>query len=389
MHKGNQVAYFDGPSGTQVPRQVADAVSDYLLEHNANRHWHYPTSMETDLIITSAREAVADLLGASPREIAFGANMTSLTFHLSRALGREYGPGDEIVITELDHHANVAPWQALEKERGITLHTIKFDKETSRLDWKDLERKLSPGIRLLAIGSASNALGTITDVGRAIEMAHSVGARVFVDAVHGVPHTLTDVRDWDCDFLACSAYKFYGPHIGILYGKYELLEELDVAKVIPAPENTPDRFETGTQNYEGIAGTTAVVDFLASLGSGSNRRESLAITFEELHERGNRLITRLWNGLESFDTVTLFGPRPGTPRTPTLSFIISGISSAEVAITLADKGIFVTNGDFYARTVVERLGLQEEGLVRAGCTCYTNEEEIDRFIEAVASMPAI
>ncbi len=386
IHNDHPVAYFDGPGGTQVPRQVVEAVSEYLLHHNANQHWAYPTSIETDAVFTLARRAVADLLNGRPEEIAFGPNMTSLTYHLSRALGRGYGPGDEIVITELDHHANIGPWQALEQERGITLKMVRFDTGTGRLDFSDLEDKLGPNTRLLAIGAASNALGTITDVTRATAMAHSAGARVFVDAVHYVPHVLADVQAIGCDYLACSAYKFYGPHVGILWGRHDLLQELDVPKLQPAPNEAPARFETGTQIHEGVAGTAAIVDFLAVLGPGDSRRERLSATYEALHQRSTTLITRLWDGLQQIDGVTLYGPEPGTPRTPTLSFTVAGTESREVVALLAEKGLFLTHGDFYAMTVVERLGKADEGLVRAGCACYTTEREIERLIEAVADL---
>jgi len=386
LHNGFPVAYFDGPGGTQVPRQVADAVVEYLLHHNANQHWSYPTSAETDVVFSRAREAMADFLKARPEEIVFGPNMTTLTYHLSRTLGREYGPGDEIVITELDHHANIGPWQALAQERGITLQTVRFDTTTGLLDFEDLESKLSDRTRLLAIGAASNALGTITDVARATGMAHAVGAQVFVDAVHYAPHKLVDVEQIGCDYLSLSAYKFYGPHIGILYGRHDLLQSLDVPKLQPAPDEAPARFETGTQVHEGVAGTTAIIDFLAVLSPGSSRRERLNATYDAFHERGTELITALWNGLKEIAGVTLYGPEPGHPRTPTLSFTVDGKDSREVVTLLAEKGLFLTHGDFYAMTVAERLGKADEGLVRAGCACYTTAEEIERLIDAVRSV---
>ena len=241
IHENKPVAYFDGPGGTQVPRAVVDAMGDYLLRHNANTHWSFPSSEETDAIIGDARLALADFLNAQPNEIAFGANMTTLTFHLARALGRGYGPGDEIVVTELDHQANVAPWQALAKERGVTVRVVRMIPETGQLDWEDFARQLNPRTRLVAIGAASNALGTISDISRATKMAQAVGAQTFVDAVHYAPHQLVDVRAWDCDYLACSAYKFYGPHLGVLYGRHELLGALDFPKLIPASDAAPER----------------------------------------------------------------------------------------------------------------------------------------------------
>ncbi len=385
-HRGFPVAYFDGPGGTQVPRVVADRMADYLLHHNANTHWVYPTSVETDAALVAARQALADFVGADASEIVFGANMTTLTFHLARALGRGWGPGDEVIVTELDHQANVAPWQAIAKERGITLRVVRFDLATGELDWTSLESALTPRTRLVAIGAASNALGTINDISRAARLAHAAGALCFVDAVAYVPHVHTDVRAIDCDFLACSSYKFYGPHLGILYARRTLLEALDVPKLIPAPDTAPERLETGTQNHEGIVGAHAAVEFLAGLGEGPDRRSRLRDAYRRLHASEDAQITRLWHGLAAIPGVRLYGPPPGRPRTATLVFTIDGIPSERVASLLADNGLFVSNGDFYASTVVERLGHATDGLVRVGCACYTTMEEVDRVVDAVAAI---
>jgi len=386
VHRGRPVAYFDGPGGTQVPRQVADAMSDYLVHHNANTHWRYPTSEETDAIIATARAAVADFLNASPVEIVFGANMTTLTFHLGRALGRRWQAGDELVVTELDHHANVDPWRQVARERGLIVRAVGFDTATGQLDWDDFARKVTPQTRLVAIGAASNALGTINDVARAIALARRVGARVFVDAVHYAPHQLVDVKALECDFLACSAYKFYGPHHGVLWGKLDLLSELDLPKLEPAPADPPDSLETGTQNHEGIAGTAAAVDFLASIGQATTRRAALVEAFTTLHRSGQSLVERLWDGLTAIDGVTVYGPLPDRPRTPTVAFTVRGFVADEVAVALSERALFASSGDFYATTVVARLGLSDAGLVRAGCACYTNAEEVDRLIEAVREL---
>ncbi len=385
---GQPVAYFDGPGGTQVPRAVAEAISDYLFHHNANTHWSYPTSQETDALVLEARAALADFLGAAPNEIAFGANMTTLTFHLARALGRGYGPGDEIVITELDHHANVAPWRALEQERGVNIRVARMIPETGQLDWDHFGQQITARTKLVAIGAASNAIGTITKVRRAAEMAHAVGALVFVDAVHYAPHQLVDVRALDCDFLACSSYKFYGPHLGILYGRHRLLASFDFPKLIPAPDNAPDRVETGTQNFEGMNGAAAAVNFLAGLGHGATRREHLQSSFAELHERGAVLVRQLWNGLNEIKGVRTYGPTPDEPRTPTVSFTVEGHSAMEVARQLATCGVFVSDGHFYAMTAVERLGQSQHGVVRAGCACYTSADEVDRLIRGVREIAA-
>ena len=386
VHNGYPVAYFDGPGGTQVPRYVVEQMSDYLYHHNANTHWAYPTSAETDAAIEHAREVCADFLNGSPNEIAFGANMTTLTYHLSRALSLNYSAGDEIVVTELDHHANIDPWRRLAVERGVTIRTVRLDTETGQLDYEDFERFVGPKTRVVAIGAASNALGTINDLPRIIELAHNAGALVFVDAVHYAPHALIDVRALDCDFVGMSAYKFYGPHIGVLFGKGSLLQEIDFPKLVPAPDYIPENAETGTQNQEGMVGAAAAIDFLASLGSMPSRRENLRSVFAEMHARNGRLFTRLWEGLSSMPGVTVYGPPPGVPRTPTIVFTIAGRTSTEAARALAEKGLFLSHGDFYAWTVVEQFGLAPEGFIRAGCACYTTEEEIDRLISGVADL---
>jgi cysteine desulfurase family protein (TIGR01976 family) len=385
-HEGESVAYFDGPGGTQVPRVVVEAMEDYLLHHNANTHWLYPSSLETDTALARARATLADFLGASPDEIVFGANMTTLTFHLARALGRGWGPGDEVVVTELDHHANVDSWRAVARERGLTVRVVALRPETGQLDEDDLARALTNRTRLLAIGAASNALGTINDVRRAAQMAHAAGALVFVDAVHYAPHALPDVASFDCDFLACSAYKFYGPHVGVLYGRRERIEALDPPKLAPAPDRAPECLETGTQNHEGIVGAAAAVDFLASLAGGGGRRAALLEVFRGLHERGRVLLERLWKGLAEIPGLTLYGPPPGAPRTPTVAFALAGRRTGDIASALARRAVFVSHGDFYATTAVRRLARGEDGLVRAGCACYTTTEEVDRLIEAVRSL---
>ena len=382
------MAYFDGPGGTQVPRDVVEAVVDYLYHHNANTHWSYPTSAETDACLAEARSAVADLLNAGHDEVAFGNNMTTLTFHVSRALGRRWGAGDEVIVTELDHHANVDPWREMARERGVTVRTVRMDPASGTLDLDDLRRAFSSRTRLLAIGAASNALGTINDIAAATRLAHEHGALSFVDAVHYAAHGVIDVKAWDCDFLACSAYKFYGPHVGILYGKRALIDGLDVPRLAPASNESPERLETGTLNHEGIVGTGAAVNFLASLAPGASRRERLTNSLGGLHVRGDALVARLWHGLSAIEGVTRYGVAPGGARTPTVIFTIAGKSSTEVARALVPLGLYVSNGDFYAITVIERLGQSADGVVRAGCACYTSEEEVDRLVAGVAQVAA-
>ncbi len=385
IHNGAPVAYFDGPGGTQVPTSVVVAMSDYMLNHNANTHWEYPTSNETDEIIEDSRAIMADFLNADPSEIVFGQNMTSMTLHISRAMGRQFEAGDEIVVTELDHHANSDTWRALAKDRNLGIRVLPMNVETGELQFDHLAGLLNEKTRVVAIGAASNILGTINDVRNAVAMAKDVGALSFVDAVHYAAHELIDVREIGCDFLAVSAYKFYGPHIGILYGRKELLDSLDVPKLRPAPDYSPERLETGTQNHEGIAGAAAAVDFLASLSpTDGSRRARLESVFDELHRRQGEMFEAMWEGLSNISGVTVYGPPPGTRRTSTVSFSIAGLPSDEVARRLAEHALFLSDGDFYAQTVVERLGV--DGLVRAGLACYSTIDEVGRLVDAARDL---
>lgn len=387
LHAGQPVAYFDGPGGTQVPRAVTEAMAEYLYRHNANTHWAYPTSGETDVALARARETLGHFLGCEPDEIVFGANMTTLTLHTSRALARSFPRGAEVVVTELDHHANVDPWCELAKDYEVLVRTVRMVPETGHLDWDHLERQLTPQTALLAIGAASNALGTVSDVRRAADLAHAVGALVYVDGVHYAPHFLPDVSGLGADFFACSPYKFYGPHQGVLYGRRELLDGLDAPRLRPAGQTAPERFETGTLNHEGIVGSAAAVDWLASLGGeAGSKRERLAAIYAELGEREEILARQMWEGLEAIEEVTLYGPPPGTPKTATVVFTVAGRRAEDVTRRLAERAVFTSHGDFYAQTVIERLGLAPDGLVRAGCACYTTESEVDRLLDAVQEL---
>jgi cysteine desulfurase family protein (TIGR01976 family) len=398
-HEGHPVAYFDGPGGTQVPEVVIEAIAGYLRDHNANTHWRYPTSVETDAALAAARAAVADFLNCAADEVSFGQNMTTITLHVGRALARRWSAGDEIVITELDHHANADTWRAAAADRGLTIKAVRFDPATLTLDWEHFAQQVTPRTKLVAIGAASNAVGTINDVGRAVALAKQVGALTYVDAVHYAPHALVDVQAIGCDFLACSAYKFYGPHVGVLFGRKALVEALDAPKLRPAPDNSPDRLETGTQNHEGIVGTAAAIAFLASLGGASlegappasrsaARRAALGRAFSELHARGEALISRMWNGLGAIPGVTSYGRPPGEPRTPTIAFTLAGRDAGDVSAHLASRGVFASHGDFYAATVVDRLKPGPGGLVRAGCACYRTEAEVDRLVDGVGELGA-
>jgi cysteine desulfurase family protein (TIGR01976 family) len=384
IHNRLAVAYFDAPGGTQVPRQVANSMADYLFHHNANTHWAYPSSEETDGIILGARLAMADFLNASPDEIVFGPNMTSLTFHLARTLGRTWSEGDEVIVTELDHHANVAPWRALKIDRGIVVKSARLLCDAAQIDYDHLAALVTPRTKLIAVGGASNATGTINDLQRVAHIAKKANALFFVDAVHLAPHQLIDVKAIGCDFLACSAYKFYGPHVGILWGRYELLDALPFPKLAPAPDRAPERVETGTQNHEGIAGVRATVDFMASFSDAKTRRERLEEFYGATHEESMRLTRMLWEALGSMKRVRVIGPPMNARRTPTVSFTVGGMHADDVSRVLAKRALFASSGDFYAATVCERYEI--EALLRVGCACYTNESEVKRLIEAVGSL---
>ncbi len=384
VHNGYPVAYFDGPGGTQVPAMVTDAMTDYLLHHNANTHWAYPSSAETDTMMEHARTTFGDFLNCQPEEVVFGQNMTTLTFHVARALGRSWNHNDEIIVTDLDHHANIDPWKDLAREHGFVVRSAKFNLETGQLDLDHLKSLITSRTRLIAVGAASNALGSMNDIKTITGLARETEITTYIDGVAYAPHVLCDVQDLGCDFFACSPYKFYGPHAGILYGRKELLEHLDVPRLRPAGSRAPERLETGTLSHEAIAGSAASVDYLASLTSDRSQRAALKATYHALHERTRLLFQHLWENLHDIDGVNCYGPAPSEPRIPTVSFTIRGLTSEEACRQLSAYGLFLSHGDFYATTVVERLGL--EGLIRAGISCYTNQEEVDRLIAGVKKL---
>lgn len=388
---GQSVIFFDGPGGTQVPGLVIEEISDYLRRSNANAHGAFATSERTDALINSTREAIADFLGCDSNEIVFGANMTSLTFAFSRAIARQLKAGDEIVVTRLDHYANVSSWQVL-AEKGVVIRTVEIDTNDCTLDMRDLERQLNERTRLVAIGYASNAVGTINDVAEVIRLAHSVGAWTFVDAVHYAPHGSIDVRALDCDFLACSAYKFFGPHVGILYGKREHLTFLKPYKVRPASDLVPSRWETGTLNHEGLAGVVATIDYLAKLGrsvspSVNNRREALVMAMKAIGQYERELSKRLVAGLLQIPGLTFYGiadPKRFDWRTPTFAIRLADKTPYEVAKILGDRAIFTWHGNFYALGLTEKLGVESKGgLLRIGLVHYNTVEEIDRFLKVL------
>lgn len=397
--------FFDGPGGTQVPQRVIDAIGTYLTRSNSNTHGGFLTSQRTDETIEAAHAAMADFLGCDSDEVVFGANMTSLTFMISRSIGREIQPGDEIVLTRLDHDANFSPWQALE-ERGAVIKVVDIDIEDCTLDMDDLRRQITPKTKLVAVGYASNAVGTINDVAEVTRLAHSVGALSYIDAVHYAPHGPIDVRAIDCDFLACSPYKFFAPHAGTLYGKREHLKHFNPYKVRPAGNETPDRWETGTKNHEGMAGVTAAIEYLAELGTrdwrlglGSdvsapkpqlpipNRRAALlaAMTTIQAYERG--LLETLIAGLLEVPGLTFYGirdPERFGQRTPTVSIRIEGHTPRELAEYLGERGIFTWDGNYYAMNLSERLGVEESGgMLRIGLVHYNTAEEVYTLLAAL------
>jgi cysteine desulfurase family protein (TIGR01976 family) len=388
------VAFFDGPGGTQVPERVIAAMREYLVSSNSNTHGAFPTSQRTDEVIQEAHRALADLYGCDPDEIVFGPNMTTLTFAFSRAFGRDLKPGDEIVVTRLDHDGNVAPWRALE-ELGCRVRTVDIDPSDCTLDMIDFSRVITERTRLVAAGYASNAVGTINDVREIVRLAHSVGALAFIDAVHYAPHGPIDVRALDCDFLVSSPYKYFGPHLGALYGKHEHLARLRPYKVRPASDKLPDRWETGTQNHEGLAGVTAAIDYLAELGrraqpAAPSRRAALLAAYDSIREYERTLIERLIPGLLSIPGLAFYGimePAQFIRRVPTVAIRLAGHTPRELANSLACYGIFAWDGNYYALSLTERLGVESSGgLLRIGLVHYNTPQEVNRLLSALKDL---
>ncbi|MEA5620474.1 cysteine desulfurase-like protein [Cronbergia sp. UHCC 0137] len=425
--------FFDGPGGTQVPGSVLDAMNDYLVRSNANSHGSFITSARTDGVINSARAAIADFLGCDRDEVIFGGNMTTLVFSVSRAIGRELQPGDEIIVTRLDHAANISPWYALE-EKGVIVRVVDINITDCTLDMSDLERQLNSRTKLVAIGYASNAVGTINDVAKVVELAHAVGALVFVDAVHYAPHAPINVHHLDCDFLACSAYKFFSPHVGILYGKREHLTRFSPYKVRPATEEVPARWETGTLNHEGLAGMVAAINYLAKLGchvsptldselvsalieadkegltsfhcprfltspeqpnyelasAYHSRRGALVAAMSAIQQYERELSKKLISGLLDIPGLSFYGirePERFAWRTPTVSIRMEGKIPAEMAQILGEQGIFSWHGHFYAIDLIEKLGLEANGgLLRIGLAHYNTVEEIEQLLQVLKDM---
>ena len=391
---GQPIIFFDGPGGTQVPASVMKAMQQYLLTSNANAHGAFVTSARTDKLINTARLAIADFLGCDRDEIVFGANMTSLTFTLSRAIARNLQPGDEIIVTRLDHDANVAPWHIL-KEKGVIIRTVDINPHDCTLNLSDLAAKINQRTKLVAVGYASNAVGTINNLAQIISMAHGVKALVFIDAVHYAPHGIIDVRELDCDFLVCSAYKFFGPHVGILYGKREHLTQIRPYKVKPAPQEVPACWETGTPNFEGLAGLVATIKYFRELGeqmlpSVADSRQAIVEVMQGIQAYEQELCQHLIAGLLEIPGVNFYGitePNRLRWRTPTVGIRMRGQTPYEIAKQLGDRGIFTWHGNFYAIGLTERLGIESSGgLLRIGLVHYNTIAEIDALLTALTEI---
>jgi cysteine desulfurase family protein (TIGR01976 family) len=399
---GHPAVFFDGPGGTQVPQRVIDAISNYLRRDNANSGGAYPTSRRTDAVIAEARAAMADFFHCAADEVVFGQNMTALTYTISRAIGRELKPGDEILVTRLDHDANVSPWLQMAEDRGVTVRWAEIHDESCTLDIADLASKINDRTKVVAVGYASNAVGTINPVRAIVRLAHAAGARAFIDAVHYTPHGLIDVAALDCDFLVCSTYKFFGPHMGVLFGKREHLERLHPYKVRPLTNAVPFRWEHGTLNHECIAGITACVEYIADIGrhacpelnssdagtSGANkRRQAIEAAYAAIHEHERSLLMCAMTGLQKIPGAKIYGitdPKRFDERCATIAVRIEGHSPLELATKLGERGIFTWDGNYYALNLTEHLDVEKSGgFLRIGLVHYNTAEEVDRLLAAL------
>ncbi len=403
LHNGRPLVYFDGPGGTQVTQSCIDAMTDYLTRRNANHGGAFVTSVESDAMLAEAHTVMADFLNARrPEEIVFGQNMTSLTFALSRSIGQTLQPGDEIILTRLDHDANFSPWRLMAEDRGATVRVVDIRAEDCTLDLDDYERYLSPRTKLVAVGYASNAVGTINPVKHIAGLARAAGALSFVDAVHYAPHGPIDVQDIGCDFLACSPYKFFAPHLGALCGRFDLLEALPAYKVRPADSRLPHKFETGTLSHESIAGLVGTMAYLEWLGTTypadvdgdfrSARAATLHRAMQSAQDYESKLKARMLGGLASLHGVRLYGiadPARMHQRAPTFAIRVAGHHPHHIAQRLAERGICVWDGNYYAVNLTERLGVEDSGgMARIGLTHYNTREEVDRFLADLREIAA-
>ena len=392
--QGRPAVFFDGPAGSQVPKRVADAVSHYLLHLNANEGGTFDTSLRTEEMLAAARDALGSFVGAahSQEEVVFGPNMTSLTFAFSRAFAQELGPGDEVIVSSTEHDANFTPWVRAAEEAGATVLQVDAVQPDCRTDLVDLESKLSDRTRLVAVGMASNAVGSVNPIRAIADRVHAVGAQLWVDAVHYAPHGPIDVQALDCDYLVVSTYKFFGPHVGVLWGRRELLAQLNPFKVRPAPQEGPDRWMTGTPNLEGIAGAAEAVRYLADLGSrGDSLRERLMSAWERIEAHERALFGRLLEGVSKLPGYRVWGiadPRKMQHRVPTLSLTHARIPAKELAHRLGQEGIFAWGGNHYAVPLTETLGLEPDGTLRVGLLHYNTAEEVERLLAALARYDA-
>lgn len=400
IQNGKPAAFLDGPAGTQVPQSVVDRISESMLHHNANRSGRFATSREVDAGMKHAHQVFADFLNAPcPESVAFGPNMTSLALQFSRAIAREWKAGDRILVSQLDHDANFTPWVLAARDAGVEVCQIAVKKQDVTLDLESLRNLLTDRTRLVAVTAASNAVGSLTPVRQIADMVHSVGAELFVDAVHYAPHRSVDVSDWNCDYLVCSAYKFFGPHIGVLYGRPERMMQLTPYKLRPAPDSLPVRWMTGTQNHACIAGAAAAVEYIASLASSSSPspvatsagslRTKLVNAFDQIQDYEMHLVQRLITGLQSMKGVQIFGIVDGprmSERAPTVAFRMDSMKSIDVAQRLGDEGVFVWHGNYYALPLTTALGTEPDGMVRIGCMHYNTQEEIDRTLDLLRSI---
>ncbi len=393
---GQPAAFLDGPAGTQVPTQVMHAIQNYLMSANANTGGAFLTSRRNDEIIAGTRAAMADFFHCDKDEVVFGQNMTNITFAVSRAIARELKAGDEIVLTTLDHDANFSPWKALE-EKGIVIRQVDIREADCTLDLEDLKRKLNEKTKIVAVGYASNAVGTINPVAEITKLAHAAGALVYIDAVHFAPHGLIDVKALDCDFLVCSPYKFFGPHMGTLYSKREHLQKFRPYKVRPCTEQVPERWESGTQVQELIAGIGGAVEYLAELGrrgdpNAKTRREALACAYRATGAHETRLVWRMIDGLQSIPGVRIYGitdPQRSAERCSTLSLRIGNHHPTTIATYLGERGIFTWDGNYYALNLSERLGVESQGgMLRIGLVHYNTMEEVERLLSALREFTA-
>ncbi len=391
---GKTAIFFDNPGGTQVPLKVIESIKDYLIRKNSNTHGVFETSILTDMTIEEAHKAGADFLGAEPAEIVFGQNMTTLTFNFSRSLAKEIKEGDEIIVTRLDHDANISPWLIMAEERGAKIVWADINPEDCTLDMNDLKKKINERTKIIAFCYASNAVGTVNDVKTIVKWAKEVGALTYVDAVQFAPHGLIDVKEIDCDFLVCSSYKFFGPHLGILYGKREHLERLMTYKARPVPDSLPEKWETGTLNHEGMAGFTSAVDYIGEIGvkyggasKDSPRREKIKRAFEMIGEHELKLAETFLERAFSIKNLKIYGIRKReqlNQKVPVFSMRKDGVSPEEMAKILASENIFCWDGHFFAIEMVRRLGLEDKGgLLRIGFVHYNTIEEIEKFFNIV------